>query len=239
MTTPVVHCYRHALRFARRVLRARPVQIGAVVFCAVVTVVPLAPAQVGIGMHRPVPVIAAVATSAVVPIPAAAGGPSEEREPVDTIAILMSALEDCPNALSPALRARIARIIRDESEEYGYDPLFITALMQVESGCSPTARGGDAVGLVQLLPSTAHDVARRVGVPWRGERTLIEPASNIAIGLRYLDELEDQLGDPYRAVAAYNMGPARVARMSSGRAQRTRYVRKVLTRYEALLEQGA
>jgi soluble lytic murein transglycosylase-like protein len=162
-----------------------------------------------------------------------------ERIAPDPIDMLVAALSECSNVLSPALRQRIARIINDESEEHGYDPLFITALMQVESGCLPTARGGDAIGLVQLLPSTARDVARRAGLPWRGERTLTEPASSITLGLRYLGELEELLGDPYRAVAAYNLGPARVARMSSGRARQTSYVRKVLLRYEQLLDQYA
>jgi len=239
MPASVAHCYRHALRFARGVVRTRSAQIAIAVVGGIVTIVTLAPAQVGTSMHRPVPVIAAVsATLASIP-PVVSDVAVRARDVVDPIVTLMGALDECPNAPSPTLRARLARIIHAESATYGYDPLFITALMQVESGCSPTARGGEAIGLVQLLPSTAEWVARRVGVPWRGERTLIEPASNIAIGLRYLDELEDLLGDPYRAMAAYNMGPARVARMSSSRAKQTRYVRKVLSRYEALLEQAA
>ncbi len=192
----------------------------------------LAPVPVGVGTTRPMAVIASGSSAPVVAV-------DDDAERADSVSTLFSALAGCPNALSPRQRWSIARIIHTESEEHGYDPLFIAALMQVESGCSPTARGGDALGLVQLLPSTARDVARRAGVPWRGERTLTEPASNIQLGVHYLHELEEQLGDPYRAVAAYNLGPARVARMSSGRAQRTQYVRKILSLYERLLEQYA
>jgi len=157
--------------------------------------------------------------------------PAPVDDPVTTVA---AALTDCPNRLSPEQRWSIARVIEEESSQHGYDPLFITALVQVESGCSPTARGGGAIGLTQLLPSTARGVAARAGVTWRGPDTLKNPLDNVRIGVRYLSELEDMLDCPYRAVAAYNMGPAPVLHMSTSRAQRVRYVRKILTRYEAL-----
>jgi soluble lytic murein transglycosylase-like protein len=205
-----------------------------------IVVATLVPAQVGLSTLRPVPVLRARGDAPILDPSAgeveAGTANNRDDDRADSIAMLAAALEDCPNALPPALRLRIARVIHEQSEEYGYDPLFITALVQVESGCSVTARGGEALGLVQLLPSTARGVARRAGLPWRGERSLTEPSMSIQLGLRYLDELEDQLGDTYRAVAAYNLGPARVAHMSSGRARRTVYVRKILTRYEQLLE---
>jgi len=202
----------------------------------------LAPVPVGFAMTPPDPVIEAAPPSPSGPAAAPVANPPSvsDDDDGDPVSMLASALEDCPNALSARQRWSIARIINDESEERGYDPLFIIALVQVESGCSTTARGGDALGLVQLLPSTARDVARRAGIPWRGERTLTEPSSSIQIGLLYLIELEEQFdGDAYRAVAAYNLGPARVAHMSTWRAQRTRYVRKILSRYEQLLDQYA
>jgi len=197
--------------------------------------VALAPVQVGISMARPMPVLQA-AEPVEAPEPAAAVTEAVEKDnALDSVA---AALEDCPNALSAAQRQRIARVICDESDRCGYDPLFITALIQVESGCAASARGNGAVGLVQMLPATARGVARRNGMPWRGEQTLIEPASNIQLGLAYLLELEDQLGDSYRAIAAYNLGPARVAHMSSRRAERSPYVQRILERYEALLDQA-
>ena len=150
--------------------------------------------------------------------------------------MLMAALTECSHRLPLRERERLAKIIHTESTQHGYDPLFVTALMQVESGCQRTANGGGAIGLIQLMPSTARAVARRLGLPWQGERTLTEPSSNIQIGLHYLREMEELLGDPYRAVAAYNLGPVRVARMSSGRARQTTYVRKVLSRYERLIK---
>jgi soluble lytic murein transglycosylase-like protein len=176
-----------------------------------------------------------------VPLPArlAAAELSSFEAPADPVRTVAEALTDCPNPLSQEERWRIARVIQEESLEHGYDPLFITALVQVESGCSPTARGGDAIGLTQLLPSTARRVARRAGVTWRGADTLKDPLANVRIGVRYLSELQDLFDCPYRAVAAYNMGPAPVLHMSTSRAQRVRYVRKILHRYERLRDQFA
>jgi soluble lytic murein transglycosylase-like protein len=171
------------------------------------------------------------------PAPPPVVDPAVER--AESINTLISALGSCANPLPKKQRVSIARSLHDESAAHGYDPLFITALMQVESGCLPTAVGGEAIGLTQMLPSTGREVARRVGLPWRGARTLTEPAASLQLGVQYLRELEDMFDDPYKAMAAYNMGPGRVMRMSSSRAQRTAYVRKVLTRYEQLLDRYA
>ncbi|MFN8643299.1 MAG: transglycosylase SLT domain-containing protein [Candidatus Binatia bacterium] len=159
-----------------------------------------------------------------------------QPDPVRTVA---KALTACPNPLSKEQRWTLARVIQEESAQHGYDPLFITALVQVESGCAPGARGGAAIGLTQLLPSTARGVARRAGIEWHGPSTLTDPEDNVRIGVRYLSELEDMLDCPYRAVAAYNMGPAPVLHMSTSRAQRVGYVRKILNRYEHLRDEFA
>lgn len=66
---------------------------------------------------------------------------------------------------------------------------------------------------------------------------LTKPLFNLHLGLQYLTQLEKRFGDPYLAVAAYNLGPKRVARMPRHRARATEYVRKVLSRYEVLLAQ--
>ncbi|MBX3027391.1 transglycosylase SLT domain-containing protein [bacterium] len=194
-----------------------------------VAIVTLAPSPVAVPERLTVPepvLLAAVERRAPEPPP----------DPARTVA---KALTDCPNRLSREERWNIARIIQRESIEHGYDPLFITALVQVESGCSATARGGGAIGLTQLLPSTARGVAARAGIPWRGPETLKDPSANVRLGVHYLSELEDMLDCPYRAVAAYNMGPAPVLHMSTRRARRVGYVRKVLDRYEHLRDQYA
>jgi soluble lytic murein transglycosylase-like protein len=77
-----------------------------------------------------------------------------------------------------------------------------------------------------------------MGVKWGGARTLTLPGVNVRLGLRYLWKLERQFNDPYLAVAAYNLGPARVEQMSRERARGSRYVRKIMARYEDLLAEA-
>jgi soluble lytic murein transglycosylase-like protein len=162
--------------------------------------------------------------------------PAQDRKPSNAIGTLFSGLSRCGPALPERERWRIAGVIHQESQRYGYDPLFVLAMVQVESGCSPTARGPrGAVGLIQVQPATARAVAEEVGLSWLGAHTLAVPALNVRLGLRYLTQLEKRFHDPRVAVAAYNLGPKRVARMSRRAARGTTYVRKVLAQYEDLL----
>jgi soluble lytic murein transglycosylase-like protein len=89
------------------------------------------------------------------------------------------------------------------------------------------------------MPSTGRALAREVGLRWRGAETLKVPAHNVRLGLRYLWKLERQFRNPYLAMVAYNMGPARAVGMPRERARSSRYVRKILDRYERLLKRHA
>jgi soluble lytic murein transglycosylase len=74
-----------------------------------------------------------------------------------------------------------------------------------ESRFTPgVSSGAGAVGLMQVLPSTASELAGR---PISAE-ALKEPALNTDLGSRYLRQLLDQSkGNPFLAVASYNAGP--------------------------------
>ena len=64
---------------------------------------------------------------------------------------------------------------------------------------------------MQLLPATAEQVARRNGLHWGGSDSLYDPATNIALGTRYLAHMAERYnGAPWLASAAYNAGPNRV-----------------------------
>lgn len=153
------------------------------------------------------------------------------------VADLVLSLKGCAASLSAVERWRLASIIHRESTEQGYDPLFVVALIQVESGCQRSVRGpGGGVGLTQIQPSTARQVARDASLPWHGPEALTRPAVNVELGIEYLAQLEDQFNDPLIAMAAYNMGPGRVSRMSRQRARGASYVRRVLARYEKLID---
>jgi soluble lytic murein transglycosylase-like protein len=166
-------------------------------------------------------------------------GPPVEA-PHRSVSVVFDAVSRCRPTLPERDRWRIAGVIHHESQSHGYDPLFVVAMIEVESACRPSARSPrGAIGLIQVKPSTVRSIAADAGLRWRGASTLVVPAFNIQLGLRYLRQLEEQFRDPRIAVAAYNLGPARVARMSPRHARRTSYVRSVLARYEVLLARHA
>lgn len=161
-------------------------------------------------------------------------------EAAELRAKLFAAVSDCRPSLPEGQRWRIADAVQHESARHGYDPLFVMALVEVESTCSPTANSPrGAVGLTQIKPSTAREVAKGLGVPWGGRSSLVQPRLNVRLGLSYLKELEAKFGDPYIAMAAYNIGPRKAARMSRQHAKKARYVKKILARYEGLLSEHA
>src|SRR5690606_9667026 len=91
------------------------------------------------------------------------------------------------------------------------NPLMIYAVARQESAFLPDAKSSaGAVGLMQLLPSTAKQTAQKNGMNFNPQ-DLINPAKNIALGSRYLDYLLNVFdGNRILAAAAYNAGPSRV-----------------------------
>lgn len=106
-----------------------------------------------------------------------------------------------------------ADVIQREARRNGLDPAWVAAEIRAESVFNPRARSpADARGLMQVLPSTAAAVARRLGMAWSGAERLYDPETNIALGTAYLREKEEMYGKPYVAIAAYNAGPTPTSR---------------------------
>lgn len=114
------------------------------------------------------------------------------------------------------------------------DPKLLLAVIEVESSYRRTGRSPvGAVGLMQLMPSTASAFAKKAGVAWRGPSTLLNPNDNIEIGTAYLAHLFARFdGDAELALAAYCHGPAAIRRTlrAHGRltARERSYARRVL-----------
>src|SRR6185295_7722526 len=73
-------------------------------------------------------------------------------------------------------------LIKKYSEMHGLDPWLMTALVAQESTFTPDVRSSaNAVGLMQLIPSTARRYAARVGVRY-SSRILMQPETNIRLG---------------------------------------------------------
>ena len=64
---------------------------------------------------------------------------------------------------------------------------------------------------MQLMPGTAAQVSRQLGLNDPGPYGVLEPELNIRLGSTYLrDKLERYQGNRLAATAAYNAGPGRV-----------------------------
>lgn len=93
------------------------------------------------------------------------------------------------------------------------DPYLVAAIIREESQYDPRAvsRVG-AVGLMQVMPVTAQQVAKRQGFPEVGRDDLFDQDTNIRVGARYVEQLLQQFnGNVMHTVAAYNAGPQAVA----------------------------
>ena len=91
------------------------------------------------------------------------------------------------------------------------EPELLLAIARQESAFHPSAKSSaGALGLMQLMPGTARQTARSIGVGYR-QRDLIQPQANIRLGSAYLEQLLSQFrGNRVLATAAYNAGPHRV-----------------------------
>jgi soluble lytic murein transglycosylase len=87
-------------------------------------------------------------------------------------------------------------------------PPLLYALIREESHFAASVRShAGAVGLTQLIPSTAADMADRMGLE---SYDLKDPQTNISIGGRYLTWLKGLFSKTVHILAAYNAGPGRV-----------------------------
>ena len=85
-------------------------------------------------------------------------------------------------------------------------------VIQAESSGDPTAVSPKgAKGLMQLMPETAEEMAKELGIPYSEERLTADPNYNMALGNAYLNKMLGRYGgNSTLAVAAYNAGPGSV-----------------------------
>lgn len=89
---------------------------------------------------------------------------------------------------------------------------LVHGLIRQESQFDPQARSPvGAMGLMQIMPATGKEVARRAGLPHQTDWLISRPDHNIAIGERYLGQLLRRYDGSYPlALAAYNGGMGNV-----------------------------
>jgi len=102
-------------------------------------------------------------------------------------------------------------IIQRQAQKTNLPSTLLFAIARQESAWETDARSSaGAMGLMQLMPRTAKETARKAGISHRRD-DLFEPEHNIALGSRYIGELLAQYdNNRVPAIAAYNAGPHRV-----------------------------
>jgi soluble lytic murein transglycosylase len=110
-----------------------------------------------------------------------------------------------------ALPLKHEDVIRQQASDKGLDASLIAAVIYTESRFRDATSSAGAKGLMQILPSTAHYIARKSGGTEFEQGDLATPQINIAYGswyLRYL--LRKYGGNETFALAAYNAGEGKV-----------------------------
>jgi soluble lytic murein transglycosylase len=104
--------------------------------------------------------------------------------------------------------------IQKKAQERNIDPYLVLSLIRQESLFDSRARSPVfALGLMQLLPSTAARVAKEIGREAPSNERLFEPDTNLTLGMQYLRDLLQRYSNNWpKAVAAYNAGEAAVDR---------------------------
>ena len=108
-------------------------------------------------------------------------------------------------------------MIARHSKARGLDPYLIAALVAQESTFDPQIRShANAVGLMQVLPSTGRRYARRLKLRYRPSM-LTQAETNVRLGTAIFADLVQKLGGAHLALASYNAGESAVARWMTER----------------------
>lgn len=94
------------------------------------------------------------------------------------------------------------------------DPFLALSIMRQESAFRPTIMSPSlAMGLMQIIPQTGHDIAKEIGLKFFHAEDLKNPITNIQFGTWYIKKLLGEFNGHFvHAIASYNAGPDAVTR---------------------------
>jgi soluble lytic murein transglycosylase len=106
------------------------------------------------------------------------------------------------------------QVMEKEARRYAVEADWVRGVARQESAYQANARSpAGALGLMQIMPATGKNIARRLGIPLTSQSRLYDPALNVRFGASYLSRLRGKFdGHIALATAAYNAGPHRVRR---------------------------
>ena len=124
------------------------------------------------------------------------------------IVILFKVMNIQEIVLKSIYKQKYSDYVNKYAEIYNMDPLWIYAIIKVESNFDKDAKSNSgAKGLMQLMDSTAEEMAKKDGIENFTSDMLFDPETNIRLGTKYFDELLSKYNENYYlAIAAYNGG---------------------------------
>ncbi|WP_374568167.1 lytic transglycosylase domain-containing protein [Ideonella sp.] len=146
----------------------------------------------------------------IAPTPAPAGDARGRAGLSERLAALVTTVVNARGSSAAAppasMPSALAALVQAASSRYRLDAALVSALIFVESRYRPDARSPKgALGLMQLMP----DTAARYGVTT--ERELLDPSTNVDVGVRHLQSLHELYGGRVDLMlAAYNAGEGAV-----------------------------
>jgi len=119
-------------------------------------------------------------------------------------------------------RPYAAQVIEVASQK-GVSPNLAWAIMMQESNFrTRVVSPAGAMGLMQIIPQTARQIAKRLNLPDFRDSDVFDPILNIRMGVNYLADNASNMGDHpgryYLVVASYNAGPVNARRWARARA---------------------
>lgn len=111
-------------------------------------------------------------------------------------------------------------VLQAHIRENGLDEAWVYGLMRQESRFATNAKSNvGAAGLMQIMPSTARWVAKRLGLKSYRDSLIHQLDTNLKLGTYYMKSVLSAFDDsPVLASAAYNAGPARARKWRSEQA---------------------
>lgn len=144
--------------------------------------------------------------------------------------------------------------VKAAAGEYGLDPYLLLSVMREESRFNREAYSvAGAMGLMQLMPSTAKRLAKALNMKITGTDDIYDVRVNLKLGSFYLSRLIKEFGSHFPALAAYNAGESNVRRwLKRGRyesfdefvedipyPETKKYIKRIMTthyRYSLLMQ---
>ena len=118
---------------------------------------------------------------------------------------------DIPTKIQKIMyKKEYSEYVQKYSKEYNVDENLVYAVIKAESNFDSNAKSSkDAIGLMQLVESTAKEICKKVDIQLKDNELsekLLEPEININLGTKYLSILIEKYQNVEIAITAYNAG---------------------------------